>query len=360
MNMRDETQPIESQKAGTQMTVKEGIRRLFGDAFSLSSDTAPQEEIQKRLVYGAAIKGTNMCVLILAILIASIGLNMNSTAVIIGAMLISPLMGSIMAVAYGFASGKIQVIRHYFFGFVLQLLISLLTSTLYFSLTPISSSTSELLARTNPTIWDVLIAFCGGLAGCIGSTRKEKSNNVIPGVAIATALMPPLCTAGYGLATRQYRFFFGAFYLFALNTYFICLASVLVLMMLKVPRHTVLHESARKRVKRRIIVATVLILLPSIFFAAKLVMKDDITGFEDQAVEQMQELGDEAVLLFPQIDRISLQSGYIYQEGSAHYGDRLTVTLWEPMPEENQDTLLQWLHRRYPLVETVEIVLDQP
>ena len=170
------------------MTLKEGIRKLFGDAFSLSSDTASQEEIRMRLVDGAAVKGTNMCVLILAILIASIGLNMNSTAVIIGAMLISPLMGSIIAVAYGLALGNGQIVRHFFFGFLLQIAISLLTSTLYFSITPISSSTSELLARTQPTIWDVLIAFCGGLAGCIGSTRKDKANNVIPGVAIATAL----------------------------------------------------------------------------------------------------------------------------------------------------------------------------
>ena len=342
------------------MTLKEGIRKLFGDAFSLSSDTASQEEIRMRLVDGAAVKGTNMCVLILAILIASIGLNMNSTAVIIGAMLISPLMGSIIAVAYGLASGNGQIVRHYFFGFLLQIAISLLTSTLYFSITPISSSTSELLARTQPTIWDVLIAFCGGLAGCIGSTRKDKANNVIPGVAIATALMPPLCTAGYGLATGQYAYFFGAFYLFTLNTYFICLASVLVLMILKVPRHTVLHESARKKVKRRIVVMTVIILLPSIFFAARLVEKDDITGFEDQAVSQMQALGDEAMVLFPQIDRMALQSGYSYEDGAACYGDRLTVTLREPMTEQSRDTLTRWLKQRYPMVDTVEIVLQQP
>ena len=169
--------------------------KIFGEAFSLSNDTASQDEIYDRLVGGAAIKGTNMCVLILAILIASIGLNMNSTAVIIGAMLISPLMGSILAVSYGFATGDLQLSRKFFLGFLMQIFISLLTSTLYFSITPISHSTSELLARTNPTIWDVLIAFCGGLAGCIGLTRKEKSN-VIPGVAIATALMPPCAPPG--------------------------------------------------------------------------------------------------------------------------------------------------------------------
>lgn len=112
--------------------------------------------------------------------------------------------------------------RYYLMGFLVQIVISLLTSTIYFSITLISSSNSELLARTTPTIWDVLIAVCDGFAGSIGFTRKEKSN-VIPGVAIATALMPPLCTAGYGLATGQLSYFLGTFYLFTLNTYFICL-----------------------------------------------------------------------------------------------------------------------------------------
>lgn len=336
--------------------MKEELTRIFGDAFSLSSDTASHEEIYIRLVSGAAIKGTNMCVLILAILIASIGLNMNSTAVIIGAMLISPLMGSIIAFSYGLASGDWQISRHYALGFLLQIAISLMTSTLYFSITPISSSTSELLARTTPTIWDVLIAFCGGLAGCIGSTRKDKANNVIPGVAIATALMPPLCTAGYGLATRQFHYFFGAFYLFTLNTYFICLASVLVLMLLKVPRHSVLHAETRRRVTRRLVVTTIVLLLPSLVFAARLIERDDITGFEEQGSAQLQALGDEATLLFPQIERISHQSGYTYQEGSAAYGDSLTVTLRESIPAAQQETLTAWLRQRYPLVESIEII----
>ena len=339
--------------------LKEGLKRIFGDAFSLSSDTAPQEEIYTRLVSGASIKGTNMCVLILAILIASIGLNMNSTAVIIGAMLISPLMGSIIAFSYGLASGDLKISRHYLFGFLLQIAISLITSTLYFSITPISSSTSELLARTTPTIWDVLIAFCGGLAGCIGSTRKDKANNVIPGVDIATALMPPLCTAGYGLATHQYSYFFGAFYLFTLNTYCICLASVIVLMLLKVPRHSVLHKETRKRMTRRLIITTVLLLLPSIVFAARLVERDDITGFEEQGAMQLQALGDEATLLFPQIERIGLQSGYTYEGGEAVYGDSLTVALREPLPDTQRERLAAWLRQRYPLVERIEIISRQ-
>lgn len=198
------------------MTVKE----ILKDAFSLESDTANYEEIRTRLVEGGQVTGTNMCVLMLAIFIASIGLNMNSTAVIIGAMLISPLMGSIQAAAYGTATADLRLFRKSVIGLMFQVMVCLITSTLYFLISPISTTTSELLARTQPTIWDVLIALFGGIAGIIGITRKEKSN-VIPGVAIATALMPPLCTCGYGIATGQWRFLLGAGYLFLVNSYFI-------------------------------------------------------------------------------------------------------------------------------------------
>ena len=170
------------------------------------------------------IKGTNMAILILAMFIASIGLNMNSTAVIIGAMLISPLMGVIMAIGYGIATYDTAYVRKSFLKLLFQIGFCILTSTIYFYISPISTASSELLARTEPTIWDVLIALFGGLAGIIGITRKEKSN-VIPGVAIATALMPPLCTAGYGIATHSLKFFSGALYLFCINGVFICLST---------------------------------------------------------------------------------------------------------------------------------------
>ena len=169
---------------GSEMKGKEiivlAIKAVLRDAFSLKDDTAAHDDIRNRLVEGGQVTGSNMGILMLAILIASIGLNMNSTAVIIGAMLISPLMGSIQAAAYGIASSDLQLIRKSFLGLGFQVAVSLLTSTLYFKFSPISTATSELLARTQPTIWDVLIALCGGLAGIIGITRIEKSN-VIPG-----------------------------------------------------------------------------------------------------------------------------------------------------------------------------------
>lgn len=197
----------------------EQVKGVLRKAFSIHGDSASYDEIEERILSGGEVKGTNLCILVLAIFIASIGLNMNSTAVIIGAMLISPLMGGIMAIGYGLVTGDFRQARNSGVGLAVQVFVCLVISTLYFTFSPISTASSELLARTNPTIWDVLIASFGGLAGIIGTTRKEKSN-VIPGVAIATALMPPLCTAGYGLATKNLAYFGGAMYLFLINSNF--------------------------------------------------------------------------------------------------------------------------------------------
>lgn len=333
------------------------FKKFFGDVFSLKDDTASQDEIYNRLVNGAAIRGTNMCVLILAILIASIGLNMNSTAVIIGAMLISPLMGSIMAVAYGIASGDLKIVRRYFLGFLLQIFICLVTSTIYFSITPISNSTSELLARTTPTIWDVLIAVCGGLAGIIGMTRKEKSN-VIPGVAIATALMPPLCTAGYGIATKQWNYFCGAFYLFTLNSYFISLSSIIVLLLLKVPKHTILEKKAKKRVVRNVVISTALLLIPSILIGANMVKASqvsDITGFEEADTELIA-LGEEAEILFPQVKSLSMGDIESYCNGEIRHTRKVTAAVTAPLSPPKETSFKQWILVRCDNVEEVEIV----
>ncbi|MDD6235961.1 MAG: TIGR00341 family protein [Clostridiales bacterium] len=251
------------------------VTSFFRDAFSLKADCASAEEIQNSIQSGAKIKGTNMCILILAILIASIGLNMNSTAVIIGAMLISPLMGGIMAIGYGIATNDLKTAKSAAFGLLFQVVICILTSTIYFTLTPISTAHSELLARTSPSIWDVLIAICGGLAGIIGVTRKEKTN-VIPGVAIATALMPPLCTAGFGLAAHKLSYFLGAMYLFFINSFFICLTTVVIVKILKLPCKTMLDKKAQNRLRINIAVIAVVTVIPSIILAYGIV-KDAVT-----------------------------------------------------------------------------------
>lgn len=188
----------------------------LGELFHLRSDQEHADVIDRDIRDNVRVAGTNLWVLFFAILIASIGLNVNSTAVIIGAMLISPLMGPIVGIGYGAGVSDMKLIRLAARNMLVFIVISLITSALYFLLTPLKEAQSELLARTQPSLWDVLIAFFGGSAGIVALTRKEISN-VIPGVAIATALMPPLCTAGYALVHGNWEYFSGAFYLFTIN-----------------------------------------------------------------------------------------------------------------------------------------------
>lgn len=242
----------------------EKLKTIFKNMFSLKADTASHEEIKDRLLSGGKLTGTNMCVLICAMVIASVGLNTNSTAVIIGAMLISPLMGSILAMAYGLVSNDFKLMRNHAVGFAMQIIISLATSTVYFLFSPLKEATSELLARTTPTFFDVLIATAGGFAGIIGQTRKGLFNNIIPGVAIATALMPPLCTCGYSIANGHWKMLGGAAYLFLVNTYFIFLASAVILSILKTPKVRELTEKEWKKLRRKMIRNTVIILIPSL------------------------------------------------------------------------------------------------
>lgn len=206
----------------------------FKDVINLKKDSASLEEIQQRVDGDSTLKGANLIILMTAIFVASVGLNVNSTAVIIGAMLISPLMGAIVATGYGMSTYDWKYIKQSMFKLFFQVAVALLTSAIYFSLTPLTAASSELLARTTPTFWDVIIALCGGIAGAIGLTRQEKSN-VIPGVAIATALMPPLCTAGYGIAMHNVDYFLGAFYLFFINSFFIALASFIIFKLMRIP-----------------------------------------------------------------------------------------------------------------------------
>lgn len=241
--------------------------------FSLESELENQDSVYEEIKKGIVFKGTNLWILIFAIIVASVGLNMNSTAVIIGAMLISPLMGPINGMGYSIATYDFDLFRKSVKNFSFAILASLVASTLYFVLSPVSTAHSELLARTSPTIYDVLIALFGGLAGIVAISSKQKGN-VIPGVAIATALMPPLCTAGYGLATRQFDFFFGAFYLFTINTIFIAIASVWISQILKFPIRTIVDEGKKKRIDRTITLVITIVLLPSIFFGYKLVKQE--------------------------------------------------------------------------------------
>lgn len=241
-----------------------GLRRFLKGRFNLHEDSATQSEICERIESGVVFRGTNLWVLIFATFIASIGLNVNSTAVIIGAMLVSPLMGPIMGMGLALGISDFELLKRSAKNFGFMTVIAILTSTLYFMISPWSGAQSELLARTQPTTFDVLIAFFGGLAGMVGQTRKEKSITVIPGVAIATALMPPLCTAGYGLATGQFNYFAGAFYLFIINTVFIAIASFVITNSMKFEKKVFLDIAKGRRVKRIMATIVFITIVPSV------------------------------------------------------------------------------------------------
>ena len=210
-------------------------------------------------------KGHNVWILICSITIASIGLNVNSIALIIGAMLISPLMGPILGIGLAVGTNDLKTMTRSLKSLGVAAGISILTSTIYFLITPLGEVQSELIARTKPTLLDVLVAIAGGLAGIIAWTRKERNTNVIPGVAIATALMPPLCTAGFGLAKGQFDFFFGATYLFLINSVFISLSTLVIVRYLRFPMVQFVNELREKKVKRYITFSVLLVCIPSAF-----------------------------------------------------------------------------------------------
>ncbi len=253
---------------------------------SLKSDQATHADIDAAIRDNARLGGTNLWVLIFAIFIASVGLNVNSTAVIIGAMLISPLMGPIIGIGYGASIHDYAFIRQSFRNLGVFIAISLLTSSFYFLITPLTVAHSELLARTSPTLWDVLIAFFGGAAGMVGLTRREK-NTLIPGVAIATALMPPLCTVGFGIATQQPQFFLGAAYLFLINAVFIALATLAIARVLRLPEHSFPDEATRRRGRLVIGGAIALTLVPSIYLAYGLVSDEVFTSRATRFVREV-------------------------------------------------------------------------
>lgn len=222
--------------------------RTFLSKFNLKEDQASNAEIRERIASGEKITGTNMFILIIAILIACIGLNLDSTAIVIGAMLVSPLMGVIISLAYGIASHDTAWIKRAIKAFLTQVGISMITSTVYFALSPIDVFSGELAARTQPNIFDVLIGILGGSAAIIANTRKNLISNVIPGTAIATALMPPLCTVGYCIANRNWISALGAAYLFTINSVFICLSAMIGLHIMNATENRELLKSVKSKI----------------------------------------------------------------------------------------------------------------
>ncbi len=255
------------------------LKLMIARRFNLHLGKADEGEVIESVKRSSEFKGANLWTLIFAIFIASIGLNVNSTAVVIGAMLISPLMGPIMGIGLGMGINNFDLVKKGIRNLLIATFISIATSTLYFWITPLQDAQSELLARTTPSIWDVFIAFFGGLAGIVAGTRKEKSN-VIPGVAIATALMPPLCTAGFGLAAGNVYYFLGAMYLYFINSVFICISTFLIVRLLRFKMKEFEDKTYEGKVSRYILVTVIITILPSIYLGYRIV---DKSIFENNA-----------------------------------------------------------------------------
>ncbi|MBA3927154.1 DUF389 domain-containing protein [Listeria rustica] len=251
------------------------------------------QEFRQKVLSDLVIKTSDSMILMCAILIASVGLNMNSIPVIIGAMLISPLMTPILGIGYGLSVFDFQIVKKAALLLFVEVVVSLVVATLYFSISPITYASSELIARTSPTIWDVVIAFTGGVAGIIGA-RKKTSTNIVPGVAIATALMPPLCTVGYSIATLQFSYFIGASYLFIINSAFIMIATFIGVRFMRFPLHTMKSSKENRRMNVILIILSLLVVVPSIFSAATLVQESIRTSAISQFVKE--EFPDDVVL----------------------------------------------------------------
>ena len=255
-------------------------KRFFNALPDKTDETATVEQISD----GVTFRGANLWVLIFAIFIACLGLNLNSTAVIIGAMLISPLMGPIIGMGLAVGRADLELLKRSLTNYGVSTVISVLTAALYFQLTPLTEAQSELLARTSPTLYDVLIALFGGAAGILALSTGGKGN-VIPGVAIATALMPPLCTAGYGLAMGEWSFFFGACYLFFINTVFIALATYLGVRLLQFKPKQFVDKARLAVVNRYIAVIVVVTMLPAVYMTTQIIRQSVLENHVKQFVK---------------------------------------------------------------------------
>ena len=230
--------------------------------FNVMPDRSSVDNVIAQITEGVDFHGATLWILILAVFIASLGLNVNSTAVIIGAMLISPLMGPIIGMGLAVGIADLNLFRKAIINYLITTILSVVTATVYFSLSPITEAQSELLARTSPTLYDVLIALCGGAAGILAVATKGK-NNVIPGVAIATALMPPLCTAGYGLAMGNISYFLGALYLYFINTVFIAFTTCVGVRLMHFHRRKIVNQEKMKRVNYYIASIVIITMIPA-------------------------------------------------------------------------------------------------
>lgn len=269
--------------------------------FNALPDKEDETEFIKQISSGVTFHGANLWVLIFAIFIASLGLNVNSTAVIIGAMLISPLMGPIIGMGLSVGIDDFDLLKRSVKNYLVSTVISVITAMIYFIISPLNEAQSELLARTSPTLYDVLIAIFGGAAGILALCTKGKGN-VIPGVAIATALMPPLCTAGYGLAVGEFSFFFGALYLFFINTVFIALSTFIGVRMLRFQHRTFADAAALQRVRKYIFAIVVITMIPATYMTTQIIRESIQNNNTQQFVKNELSLKETQIISYKRND----------------------------------------------------------
>ncbi|UAB79883.1 DUF389 domain-containing protein [Marixanthomonas sp. SCSIO 43207] len=273
--------PNDQEFEQVKLTTWESLKKFFKELFDIRSDSdrdATIEAVKKDIPF----KGHTAWILIFSIFVASIGLNVSSTAVVIGAMLISPLMGPIVGIGLSVAINDVETLRRSLINLGIMVFLSVITAFLYFKLSPLTEETPELLARTYPTILDVLVAIFGGLGLIVAKTKSGTIASVIFGVAIATALMPPLCTVGYGLAIGNFSYAGGALYLFSINAVFIALSTFIVSKLLRFPLVRYANSKRRKRIAQIASLIALIVMVPSVILFVKLL---DQQLFENKTKE---------------------------------------------------------------------------
>lgn len=302
--------------------------------FDLSADLLPQEEAETVIREGVSFRGTNIIILIIAIFIASLGLNTNSTAVIIGAMLISPLMGPIIGIGLAVGIQDFELMKRSFRNLMAAAFFSIITSCIYFLISPVNEGHSELLARTSPTIYDVFIGFFGGSAGILAIGSKVKGN-VIPGVAIATALMPPLCTVGYGLATWQMNYFFGALFLFFINSVFIACATTVGVKLMKYHVKDFSNPQRAKRVRNLVYTIAILTMIPSCYLTWRMFQQSAFNLNCERFVEQQFNFDGTQVLHSSAVMKGNNKTLTVSLIGKVLPQDSLVLALTDKLPDYN-------------------------
>ena len=354
-------------------TLKETIVGFF----NIDRGAARHKKLRKRIEEGAVIDGIHICQLIAAMTIASIGLNVDSTEAVIGAMLICPLMGSVLALAYGIASLDSKMLRDASTGLVIQMAICLATSTIYFAISPLSHQTSELLSNSTATVWDVLIAFVGGFAGALGISRKQEPATLIAGVAVATALMPPLCSTGFGLAGRDLMLAASAFYEFLINVVFIAFGAELVFVWIHVPLNRDLDgdgivsleehveaEHRSRQLRTRLIVGSLVFAIPCLFFSMQVIQKaiaDHGSSFEIRDTYDAEMTTRELKVVCPNLVdyRVGTEDSYDMEKEKLNQRVVATIVTSAALSDEDKSKIKELVKLHADKIERVDFEVQK-